>query len=78
MPAKAIATPTTLESSTAAIEALACCRARRFLKSQALCAVPSEASVACSTAVALEWDASFKGKNDPSGRAVAGVHEQAY
>ncbi len=39
--------------------------------------VPSEASVACSTAVALEWDAAFKNMNDPSGRAVAGVHEHA-
>ena len=42
------------------------------------CHVPSEASVACSTAIALEWDAAFKGMNDPSGRAVKGVHEQAY
>ena len=32
---------------------------------------------ACSTAVALEWDAAFKGMNDPSGRAVSGVHEHA-
>jgi asparagine synthase (glutamine-hydrolysing) len=40
--------------------------------------VPSEASVACSTAIALEWDAAFKNMNDPSGRAVKGVHEQAY
>lgn len=40
--------------------------------------VPSVPSVACSTAEALAWDASFQGKNDPSGRAVAGVHEQAY
>ena len=39
--------------------------------------VPSEASVACSTAIALEWDAAFKNLHDPSGRAVAGVHEQA-
>ena len=39
--------------------------------------VPSEASVACSTAIALEWDAAFKNLNDPSGRAVAGVHEHA-
>ena len=29
-------------------------------------------------AIALEWDAAFKGLNDPSGRAVKGVHEQAY
>jgi len=40
--------------------------------------VPSEASVACSTAIALEWDAAFKNMNDPSGRAVKGVHEMAY
>ena len=39
--------------------------------------VPSEASVACSTAIALEWDAAFRNLNDPSGRAVAGVHEHA-
>lgn len=40
--------------------------------------VPSVPSVACSTAEALAWDESFRGINDPSGRAVAGVHEQAY
>ena len=45
--------------------------------SAALC-VPSEASVACSTAIALAWDAAFKNLNDPSGRAVAGVHEHAF
>jgi hypothetical protein len=32
----------------------------------------------CQVAIALEWDAAFKGMNDPSGRAVKGVHEQAY
>ena len=37
--------------------------------------VPSVDSVACSTAEALAWDASFKNLNDPSGRAVSGVHE---
>ncbi len=40
--------------------------------------VPSVPSVACSTAEALAWDASFRHLNDPSGRAVRGVHEQAY
>jgi asparagine synthase (glutamine-hydrolysing) len=40
--------------------------------------VPHEASVACSTAIALEWDAAWKNMNDPSGRAVGGVHVQAY
>jgi len=43
----------------------------------ALC-VPQEASVACSTKIALEWDASFKNQNDPSGRAVSNVHSDAY
>ena len=52
--------------------------AELFPSESAARAVPSEASVACSTAIAREWDASFKGRNDPSGRAVAGVHEQAY
>ncbi|HZH95640.1 MAG TPA: asparagine synthase B [Flavisolibacter sp.] len=40
--------------------------------------VPSEPSVACSTAIALEWDAAFKNAQDPSGRSVKSVHEQAY
>lgn len=43
----------------------------------ALC-VPQEPSVACSTKIALEWDEAFKNMNDPSGRAVAQVHEDAY
>lgn len=43
----------------------------------ALC-VPQEPSVACSTKIALEWDEAFKNMNDPSGRAVANVHEDAY
>ena len=52
--------------------------AEHFPSDSAASSVPSEASVACSTAVALEWDAAFAGLNDPSGRAVKGVHEQAY
>ena len=40
--------------------------------------VPQEASVACSTKIALEWDEAFKNMNDPSGRAVANVHDDAY
>jgi len=35
-------------------------------------------SIACSSEVALRWDASFQGRADASGRAVAGVHESAY
>ena len=52
--------------------------AEHFPSESAARSVPSEASVACSTAVALEWDAAFRDMNDPSGRAVRGVHEQAY
>lgn len=52
--------------------------AAHFPSDSAARSVPSVPSVACSTAEALAWDASFKGKNDPSGRAVSGVHEQAY
>jgi asparagine synthase (glutamine-hydrolysing) len=40
--------------------------------------VPFEKSVACSTSIALEWDEAFKKMQDPSGRAVKSVHEQAY
>jgi asparagine synthase (glutamine-hydrolysing) len=40
--------------------------------------VPSGKSVACSTPEALAWDASFANQADPSGRAVKGVHTEAY
>lgn len=49
-----------------------------FPSESAARSVPSVPSVACSTAEALAWDASFKNLNDPSGRAVSGVHKQAY
>ena len=49
-----------------------------FPSKSAALSVPSVPSVACSTAEALAWDASFKNQNDPSGRAVKGVHENAY
>ncbi len=52
--------------------------AEHFPSDSAARSVNQEASVACSTSVALEWDAAFRGQNDPSGRAVKGVHEQAY
>ena len=52
--------------------------AEHFPSESAARSVNQEASVACSTAIALEWDAAFKNMNDPSGRAVKGVHEQAY
>ena len=49
-----------------------------FPSKSAALSVNQEASVACSTSIALEWDAAWKEMNDPSGRAVAGVHQQAY
>lgn len=49
-----------------------------FPSDSAALSVPSVPSVACSTPEALAWDATFSGKNDPSGRAVHDVHAQAY
>ena len=49
-----------------------------FPSESAAKSVPSVPSVACSTAEALAWDASFKNLNDPSGRAVKSVHENSY
>ena len=49
-----------------------------FPSESAARSVPSVPSVACSTAEALAWDEAFKNMNEPSGRAVAGVHEEAY
>lgn len=49
-----------------------------FPSESAAKSVPSVPSVACSSAEALAWDASFKTLNDPSGRAVSGIHEKAY
>ena len=52
--------------------------AEHFPSDSAALSVPSVPSVACSTAEALAWDEAFKNMNAPSGRAVAGVHEDAY
>ncbi|MGY3794944.1 asparagine synthase B [Aquimarina sp. 433] len=49
-----------------------------FPSDAAALSVPQEPSVACSTKIALEWDEAFKNMNDPSGRAVANVHDDAY
>lgn len=48
-----------------------------FPSESAARSVPHEASVACSTAIALEWDEAWKNMNEPSGRVVAGVHNSA-
>ena len=52
--------------------------ADHFPSDAAARSVPSVPSVACSTAEALAWDEQFKNMNDPSGRAVSGIHEKAY
>lgn len=49
-----------------------------FPSDTAAACVPSVPSVACSSAEALAWDASFQTMNDPSGRAVKGVHKEGY
>ncbi len=49
-----------------------------FPSDAAALSVPQEPSVACSTKIALEWDEAFKNMNDPSGRAIANVHDEAY
>ena len=48
-----------------------------FPSESAAKSVPSVPSVACSTAEALAWDASFKNQNEPSGRAVKDIHINA-
>lgn len=47
-----------------------------FPSDEAAKCVPSVPSIACSTAEALAWDASFQNNADPSGRAVKMVHLQ--
>ena len=49
-----------------------------FPSDTAALSVPQEASVACSTQIALDWDEAFKNMNEPSGRAIAKVHDQSY
>ena len=51
--------------------------AEHFPSDSAARSVPSEASVACSTAIALQWDKAFQNLNEPSGRAVKDVHKMA-
>ncbi|XP_006655987.2 asparagine synthetase [glutamine-hydrolyzing] 2 [Oryza brachyantha] len=49
-----------------------------FPKNAARLTVPGGPSVACSTAKAVEWDATWSKNLDPSGRAALGVHDAAY
>jgi asparagine synthase (glutamine-hydrolysing) len=49
-----------------------------FPGSAAAATVPGGKSVACSTEKALEWSESLQNVVDPSGRAVGGIHVDAY
>lgn len=49
-----------------------------FPSQTAAACVPSVPSVACSTAEALAWDKSFQNMNEPSGRAIKGIHNESY
>ena len=49
-----------------------------FPSETAALTVPSVPSIACSTPTALAWDKSFQNMNEPSGRAIKTVHEDAY
>jgi len=51
---------------------------QHFPSQSAADTVPGGKSVACSTAEAMAWDEAFENCIDPSGRAVASVHEDAY
>jgi len=49
-----------------------------FPEASASKTVPTGPSIACSTPTAIEWDEAFKNMADPSGRAVKGIHDDAY
>ena len=49
-----------------------------FPSETAALTVPSVPSIACSSPTALAWDKSFQNQNEPSGRAIKAVHEDAY
>jgi asparagine synthase (glutamine-hydrolysing) len=48
-----------------------------FPQPSARACVPDGPSIACSSPVAIRWDASFANAADPSGRAVKGVHQKS-
>jgi len=50
----------------------------RFPHPSAAATVPGGKSIACSTPAAIAWDEAFANAADPSGRAVAGVHDDAW
>lgn len=52
--------------------------AKHFPSDNAALTVPSVPSIACSTETALKWDKAFTNQNEPSGRAIRDVHDDAY
>ena len=48
-----------------------------FKSKSAPLTVPVGPSIACSTSTALRWSKEFAGREDPSGRAVKGVHKHS-
>ena len=51
---------------------------RAFPTDDCAATVAGGPSIACSSSAAISWDASFAAMADPSGRAVAGVHQAAH
>eukprot|EP00850_Spirogloea_muscicola_P013740 SM000095S24954 [mRNA] locus=s95:165010:169190:+ [translate_table: standard] len=51
---------------------------KHFPQESARLTVPGGPSIACSTAAAVAWDASWSKNLDPSGRAAIGVHDDSY
>ena len=51
---------------------------KHFPSPSAAATVPQDKSIACSTPVALAWDEAWSKAADPSGRAISGVHVEAY
>ena len=51
---------------------------KHFPSPSAAKTVPQGKSIACSTPAAIAWDKAFASAADPSGRAISGVHVDAY
>jgi asparagine synthase (glutamine-hydrolysing) len=52
--------------------------ALHFPSDAAVACVPEGPSIACSSPVAIAWEASFADNADPSGRAIRGVHDKSW
>jgi asparagine synthase (glutamine-hydrolysing) len=51
---------------------------KQFSLASAAQTVPGGPTVACSTPEAILWDQSLQEMNDPSGRAMRSIHQNAY